>query len=270
MGDERIVLKIGGSVLTDKTKEELLIKSKLIDKIASEIKSLMDKGFTFCIVHGVGSAGHPPVRKYKLHLGFQSKDQLIGYAEAQNRVNRLRQEVLDSLERHGVPAIEFYPSSMIVSNKMIVTKFFSEAMERIVSTGVVPVLSGDMVADLAMGLSVCSGDILVFELARIFGSKKILFGVDVDGIFSGDPKKQEAKLIENINVELLPELLKEAGGSSGIDVSGGMKGKIKTMLLYKNFFEDGGEVIIFNLTNPENLSKVLMNPESVKLTIIRK
>ncbi|MHA1470836.1 MAG: hypothetical protein ACTSSP_09790 [Candidatus Asgardarchaeia archaeon] len=49
-----------------------------------------------------------------------------------------------------------------------------------------------------------------------------------------------------------------------------MKGKIKTMLLYKNFFEDGGEVIIFNLTNPENLSKVLMNPESVKFTVIRK
>ncbi|MGQ4833579.1 MAG: isopentenyl phosphate kinase [Candidatus Asgardarchaeia archaeon] len=265
---EQVVLKIGGSVVSDKTKEELSIKSNLIDEISREIKNLIDKGYRFYLVHGVGNAGHPPVKKYKLHLGFRDKSQLIGYANAQNRVNKLRQEILEALERHGVPAIEFYPSSMIISDKMKVIKFYSDPMKMITSTGITPVASGDMVADTSMGLSVCSGDILVFEFAKVFDVKTILFGIDVNGIYSGDPKLGNAELIEEIKIADLPELLKEAGGSLGIDVSGGMKGKIKTMLAYKEFFESGGKVILFNLTNPENLFKVLEDPEKVPHTTI--
>ncbi len=264
---QAVVLKIGGSVVSDKERKEMAINSERIKRIASEIENLTDE-FRFYLVHGVGNAGHPPVRKYDLHHGLRKKAQLIGFTIAQNRVNVLRNEFLNALEAEHVPAIEFYPSSTIVSEDMDIKTFYSEPMRRIVAKGAIPVLSGDLVADRSQGLTVCSGDALVFELARIFDVKVILFGADVDGIYSGPSEQEATRLVKNLDVAELEEMLKEAGGSTGIDVSGGMRGKIRMMLRYRWFFEDGGEVRVFNLGTPDALQKVLRDPNTVRCTRI--
>lgn len=264
---QAVVLKIGGSVVSDKERKEMAINSERIKRIAAEIECLTDE-FRFYLVHGVGNAGHPPVRKYDLHYGLKKKAQLIGFTIAQNRVNVLRNELLKALEAEDVPAIEFYPSSTIVSEDMDIKTFYSEPMKRIAAKGAIPVLSGDLVADRSQGLAVCSGDALVFELARIFDAKVILFGADVDGIYSEPPDQEAARLVETLDVAELEEVLKEAGGSSGIDVSGGMRGKIQMMLRYRSFFEHGGEVRVFNLATPDALQKVLRVPTSARCTRI--
>lgn len=262
-----VVFKIGGSVISDKEKKKLSIKSEIIERIADEIKDLSEK-YRFYLVHGVGNAGHPPVRKYDLHHGFVNEDQLIGFTIAQNRVNKLRYEILETLKERNVPAIEFYPSSCIVTEDGRIKKIYSLPMEKIVKKGAVPVLSGDLVHDTKRGLAVCSGDVLVFELANIFDVKRILFGVDIAGVYSGSPQRPTSSVIEHISVGNLPKILRNAGKASGIDVSGGMEGKLRVMLRYKEFFADTGEVHVFSLKNPQNLRNVLENPTSLTFTSI--
>ncbi|RLE70999.1 MAG: amino acid kinase [Thermoprotei archaeon] len=252
-----IVLKIGGSVLTDKTLREVNIRGEVIEKVANEIRELMDEGNRFILLHGVGSAGHVPVKEYELYKGFFDKRQLIGYAIAQNRVNRVRQAVLDALERSGVPGIMFFPSSFIVADKGRIIKIYYEPMVKIAETGIVPVLSGDMVADLTMKLSVCSGDQQAFKMAKVFNADLIIFGVDVDGVFDSDPKKGKAKLLKELTLREVEEIISQVGGAAGIDVSGGMKGKLLEALANKWFFEKGGEVWILNIMKDKMLTRAV-------------
>jgi len=254
----KVIFKIGGSVLTDKTDPKVNVRYDVIDRLAREISQLIAKDYRFVLLHGVGSAGHVPVKQYELYKGFFSEKQLIGYAIAQNRVNRVRQAVLDALEKNGVPGILFLPSSFILADKGRIVKTYHEPMVKIVQTGIIPVLSGDMVADLTMGLSVCSGDQQAFKLAEIFDSKLIIFGVDVDGVYDSDPKKGEANLIKRLTYDEVKNIVKKVGGAAGIDVSGGMKGKLLEALANKRFFDNGGEVWILNATKENMLTKALM------------
>src|SRR2546428_13981929 len=50
-----------------------------------------------------------------------------------------------------------------------------------------PVTFGDVVRDLRRGFSICSGDLLMLELARAFRPERALFVADVDGLFPAGP-----------------------------------------------------------------------------------
>ena len=55
-----IILKIGGSILTNKDSIESEVDSESLKRIALEIKSSLDNSFKeLIIVHGAGSFGHP-------------------------------------------------------------------------------------------------------------------------------------------------------------------------------------------------------------------
>ena len=61
-----IILKIGGSAITDKT-GELAAKTEIINRLAEEIKRAdLDN---LIVVHGGGSFGHPNALKYGLKEG---------------------------------------------------------------------------------------------------------------------------------------------------------------------------------------------------------
>ena len=55
------ILKLGGSVITDKTKEKTF-KEKLMDDLALKIKKANKQ---LIIVHGAGSFGHILAKKYE-------------------------------------------------------------------------------------------------------------------------------------------------------------------------------------------------------------
>ena len=82
-----LVIKLGGSLLTDKLTAYKLRES-VLKAVAVEIKECIDLGLikSLVIVHGVGSFGHPPVLKYNLHKGFRNKDQLISMSKTQQIV----------------------------------------------------------------------------------------------------------------------------------------------------------------------------------------
>ena len=83
-----IILKIGGSILTKKDSIESEIDEGNLKRIASEIKSSIDNSKKdLVIVHGAGSFGHPPAKKYKIGEPFSKEEypeKRIGFAKTQN------------------------------------------------------------------------------------------------------------------------------------------------------------------------------------------
>ena len=102
------------------------------------------------------------------------------------------------------------------------------------------------------------------QLSKQLCPKKVLMGTDVDGIFTGDPKIDcQAELITEINNSNLEEVLKKAGESKNIDVTGGMRGKLEKLAETLN----GVPCEIFNLFVKENLKNVLLG-KTIKSTKI--
>src|SRR3972149_8997309 len=140
-----IILKIGGSAITDKT-GELAAKTEIINRLAEEIKRAdLDN---LIIVHGGGSFGHPTAAKYGIKDGYkQDPTQKFGYAETHHMMTVLNGLIMDAMIWHEIPAVSIAPSNCIVTENGKV-KYFDEtalkAMSKLVFT---PVMYGDAVMD---------------------------------------------------------------------------------------------------------------------------
>ncbi len=240
-------------MLTDKKTMSMELRREVVRGIASDVRYLLDKGYRVILTHGVGTVGHMIVGKHGLHKGVDSPGKLLALTEAQNRVNELiRVPLLRLFEEAAVPVVMFYPSSIAYQDNGRIVEFYDAAMRRFFETGFVPVMSGDMVADKSdrLRMSVCSADQLTMLLAERFNASKAIFLVDVDGVYR-DAKGGE--IVKELSLRELEQILSDVGGSTPIDVSGGMKGKLAEVLRHRGFLERGGEVYIANGLTPHSL-----------------
>jgi isopentenyl phosphate kinase len=267
-----LILKVGGSCISDKTLLEKALKTqspediksaldidlKKIDLIAAEIRNAYSIMRKMIILTGVGSPGHFTVLKHKLHKGNSGEfEQHLGMLEAQIAVNQLRQSILESLLKYEVPAFQAYASSVYESDKMRIIKGDTENINKFLESGLVPVISGDMVPDVTMGFSVLSGDQILADLAKKYKPKKIIYGSDVDGLYDSDPKlNPNSRLIPQISRNEIDFLIDQI---SGEDASGQMRGKI---LEIRNLLDAGfKDILLLNLTKKGILSSVLNNED---------
>jgi isopentenyl phosphate kinase len=260
-----IILKIGGSAITDKT-GQLAAKTEVINRIAEEIKRAdLDN---LIIVHGGGSFGHPTAQKYEIKNGYkEDPTQKLGFAETHHVMTVLNGLVMDSLIWHEIPAISVAPSSCMVTENGKV-KFFDEtvfqAMAKMIFT---PVLYGDAVLDEKLGFTVLSGDQLVTYLALKYKAEKIVVGVDTDGLFEEDPKNNpNAKPYKHLTLDELKQIQPKLSKAQGTDVTGGMGGKITELI---PAIEQGIPVTITGATKALSIYRALTD-QSVLGTIIEK
>jgi isopentenyl phosphate kinase len=263
------VLKLGGALLTDKLKP-YSFRSEILYSAVREIRECMDEGLieSLVLVQGVGSFGHPPVLKYKLHKGFKNPDQLLHLTFAQKKVAELRTLVVDALYDVGIPACLMYPSSMMVSEKMQIVRHFLEPLERFLSLGMVPLIGGDILVDTAMGFSVGSGDPLLTLIAREFGAKRIVYASDVSGIYDSDPKMNpDAVLFDEIDLSNLNEAIEKMGKAGVEDASGAMQGKVASIEPVTDLIMKGLDVSIISMMEYGSL-KALLNGDTSNSTQI--
>jgi len=231
------IIKIGGSVLTDKSKP-YSFREGVVREIA---KALRD--FRGILVHGVGSFGHPLALKYRLWDGVDGK--CFEWAHTRLSVLKLHMMFLESLISEGIPAVTFG-----VANIRGYEAWYKETLEAFIDMGFVPVLHGDGAIDKEKGLKVISGDEIVAEIANILKDKieGVIFCVDVDGIYSDDPKNvPNARLLKEISREDLLRFAKR-----GSDFSGGMVKKAESILKIPREIQ----VYIINGLRPDNILKV--------------
>ena len=249
---ELTVLKIGGSVITDKN-GELTPRTGEIARLTGEIQKSNVK--RLIIVHGGGSFGHPSAQKYAIKDGLKEDSQKIGFSETHHVMTMLNGLFMDSLIWEEVLAVSVTPSSCIITECGRIKHFEDSALRALLNMGFVPVLYGDAVADSKLGFTILSGDQLASELAIRLNAQRIIFGVDVDGLYDADPKiEKTAKLFKHLNREELKLLQNKLCRPTGRDVTGGMFGKVVELL---PAVEHGISVTIVNALKPGNVCKVL-------------
>ncbi|MGQ9506886.1 MAG: isopentenyl phosphate kinase [Candidatus Bathycorpusculaceae bacterium] len=261
---EPIILKIGGSVITDKS-GELAARMQDINRLAQEIHDANVKNLI--IVHGGGSFGHPIAKKYDLNAGFKQESQRIGFAETHHVMTVLNGLFMDALIWREVPAVSITPSSCTMTKRGRIQCFEEAPLRAFLKMGFLPVTFGDAVLDVEWGFTILSGDQLISHIATKLNAKKIIIGVDVNGLYDSDPKvKKTAKMFRHLTLEELKNIQGNLGKPTACDVTGGMFGKIAELM---PAIEKGVSVTIVNASKPNYIYKTLKG-EKVEGTLIEK
>jgi len=259
------VLKIGGSVITRKEKP-FTANSSAIRRLAEEISRANVS--QLIIIHGGGSFGHPLAKQYSIKEGYRGKAaQLLGFSKTHQAMVTLNKLFVDALIQHNIPVVAVSPSSCIVTKSGRIATLLEEPLKNLLQTGFVPVLYGDAVLDSELGFTILSGDQLAASLATQFNAERILMGIDVDGLFTTDPKKNlAASLIRHCTLHELKAMQTQIKETNKTDVTGGMLGKIVELT---PAIEKGISALIVNAAKPKNVYAALKG-EKVLGTLIQK
>lgn len=258
------IIKLGGSFITYKSMPYTL-NQEAITSAASQIAKCLQSGKikSLLLVHGVGSFGHPPVLKHKLHLGFQNNTQLLAMTQTQLEVNQLRNNLMQALLDAGIPAFMTHASSMLSAEKGKIKDGFIDGIRGFLSLGMIPVIGGDMLFDHQMGFSVGSGDQVAVWLAESLQAERIVFVSDVNGVFKADPKKNpDSQVIPVIDIDNVANILVKLNDKHPADASGGMAGKLKSLSRIKPLLEKGTRIHILSMKQTGLLANLLENIES--------
>jgi len=259
-----IILKIGGSVITDKN-GDLAAKTEVINRLSEEIARARPN--SLILVHGGGSFGHPTAQKHGIKDGFKQDGQKFGFAETHHVMTVLNGLVMDALIWHEVPAVSVTPSSCVITENGRIKQFDDAALQMLLKMGFTPVLYGDVALDEKLGFTVLSGDQIVAYLALKFNACKIVMGVDTDGLYDVDPKTEKnAKLYQRLTLNELREIQGKLAKPAAADVTGGMFGKVNELL---PAVETGIPVSIVNGAKANRVYRALVG-EKVEGTLIEK
>jgi len=257
------VVKLGGSVITIKQKPQN-VNLPNVKRLAREIKQADIR--SLILIHGGGSYGHPIAEEYGIIEGYRYPEQLIGFSKTRQAMMTLTKFIIDVLVQNNIAAVSMQPSAFILTKKGRISAVNSSLIERMLKINLVPLLYGDAVLDESQGFSILSGDQLAVNLAINLKASQIIMGIDVDGLYTEDPKvNPDAILIEKIRLNELKHSLNKISRALTTDVTKGMLGKILELI---PAVEAGILVKIINAKSPNRLYKALRN-EKVKGTEIK-
>jgi isopentenyl phosphate kinase len=215
---ERLILKLGGSVITDKSAGCAVDKARLAS-IASAIAGA--RAGEIIVIHGAGSCGHPEAKRYHLDKGA-SAGNTEGIFVTHRAVSSLNDAVVAALREEGVPALGVHPLHTGIADNGRLVGFECRHLEKMLRLEMVPVIHGDVVMDLSKGACIVSGDQLLRYLAVALKISRVGLATDVPGVLDGDV------VVPAITRKTVPDL--QIGSSNYTDVTGGMRGKIIELL----------------------------------------
>lgn len=226
-----LLVKMGGSVITDKSSKE----SPRPSAITGMARAIARAKEPTVVVHGGGSYGHYWSTKYGMHTKPGAADPR-GVARVKRSMIELNSIVLDAMARAGL-APYCMPPSALVSGKRLLPSRAREAA-RIAKSGMVPVTYGDALWS-AGKTYILSGDRLMSMLAPAVEARLAVFATAVDGVYDAKGR-----------------VIKEMGGrravASGVpgDVTGGMARKISES---RRIARAGTDALITNGNKPDRM-----------------
>lgn len=223
-----VIIKLGGSVITEKKSNSPVFKYAAARRISKEIAAVVKlKKLGLVIVHGAGSFGHPFAKKFKLDKGYFGERSSKGMSLTKMSVLELNLLIVKELINAGLSACLVGTSTVARTSGGKIISFDLNTIKNLLTKDLIPVLSGDVVIDEKKGISILSGDQIVSFLGKKLSAGKIIFVSDVDGIYDKNPKvHKNAQLIGEINNKNYKTVIKEMKIHNSNDVTGEMKGKI--------------------------------------------
>jgi isopentenyl phosphate kinase len=227
--NELIFLKLGGSLITDKSKEATA-RERVIGRAAREIKGALEAkpDLRLLVGHGSGSFGHFVAQRHGLLEG--GPPNWRGYVETSAAAARLNRLVTDLFLAEGVPVVSIQPSASAHCYDGELISMATESIERMLRHGLVPLVYGDVALDEVRGCTIISTEQIFAYLAHHLEPKRIVLAGEVEGVFTADPlRDKSAQLIPEISRQNFDQVEHKLAGSHGVDVTGGMLTKVRIM-----------------------------------------
>jgi len=222
------IIKIGGSLLTDKSKTKSKFRTTIVSSVIKQIVEVKKKkDFDLILVQGAGAYPHFLTTKYRINDGFVGPKSATGFVHIKNELFKLNNFLWDECIGAGLNVCTVQPSAVIFTENGKIKSFDTRLIDSLIAMEIVPVLMGDDSIDIKKGIAVLSGDQIVAYLGHKYRADTILYVTDVDGVFDKNPKiYKDAKLIEVINKKNFRSVINSMETYSKFDVSGEMKGKL--------------------------------------------
>lgn len=232
MPDDVVLLKLGGSLITDKRERETA-RLDVLGRLAAELRDALAREGSQPVVvaHGSGSFGHmaasgtPLAQRDRRDVG-DPRALALAAARTQDAAARLHRVVVEALLDAGLPAFSLAPSSFLWRAAGELHGGSFEPLFGALDLGLLPVGYGDVVVDREAGASICSTEALLsFLVDRLAAegrrAQRVLWLGETDGVLDPDGKP-----MPQITEEEIETARRAARGSSGVDVTGGMRLRI--------------------------------------------
>lgn len=225
-----VVIKLGGSVVTDKSSREPRVRDDLVRRLAREIAEHAPRPLV--LVHGAGSYGHRIVRRTGLHRGLGDDLQSrLHLGETQRLQYELDTQIAKLLLEAELPVMPCQASASAIMVDGELETLDVSAVQIMVDRGVIPLFYGVPAMDRSQGCAILSGDQICPWVAEQLGIGLLIHATDVDGVFDKDPVlSPEAARIDRIDGSNWEAIREGLRGSHAVDVTGGMAGKVESLL----------------------------------------
>jgi isopentenyl phosphate kinase len=265
-----VFLKLGGSLITDKRKEEMP-RSDVIERLAHEIAEAlrMDPDLRLVLGHGSGSFGHVHGSRYGTRHGVNTPDQWLGFAATGDAAARLNRLVVSALLATGIPAWSIQPGAILRCRNGAVAGGSAETIALALARGLTPVVFGDVVLDEEIGGTIVSTEELFEWLLPYFRPRRLVLAGEVEGIYTADPQLDRgATLLRELGPDSLAGIEQGLGRSHGVDVTGGMSAKAAQAIRMVQA-TPGLEVIVCGGLRPGNVLAALSGNRDLPGTRIK-
>jgi len=234
---ELVFLKLGGSLITDKTQPYTPRLDKLAD-LAEQIASAQTPDLRLVLGHGSGSFGHTAAKQHGTRAGVHTSplSPLLqgggkywrGFAEVHFQAEQLNRHVMDALHNAGISALACPPSSAVVARDGQVSMWETAPIRMALANGILPVVYGDAIFDEVRGGTILSTEDLFQFLARQLTPARILLAGLEAGVWADFPAR--TRLLNGISPKSYEAMRAGLGAAVGADVTGGMESKVRQML----------------------------------------
>lgn len=257
-------LKLGGSLITDKTKPEA-VRSNVLAWLAREIVDARAKlpDLRLLLGHGSGSFGHVAAAKYGTRAGVATAEGWRGFAEVSDAAARLNRIVTQELLGAGVPALSLQPSASAICHAGQIQSLHTAAITSALHAGLVPLIYGDVAFDTAWGGTIISTEEIMSFVAAELKPDWFLLAGETDGVLD-----EEGKVVPLITQANFSTIAPALGGSRGTDVTGGMASKVRAMLDLAAAYPTLS-IRIFSGLTADNICRAIVCPEEEMGTVIR-
>lgn len=262
---ELLFLKLGGSLITDKTRPYQPQLDRLAG-LAAELAAFLKENPSLRLLfgHGSGSFGHTAGAEYGTRAGVHDARGWLGFAEVHYQAAQLNAYVMEALRAAGLPALSFPPVASVTARAGRVSRWDLAPMHQALERGLLPVVFGDTVFDEVRGGTILSTEDLFAHLAPALRPGRILLAGLEEGVWADYPAR--TRLLDMIHAADPDPLHSGFGEAEGMDVTGGMRSKVEGMLeLVRSV--DGLQVTIFSGLDSGNLRQALRG-ESIGTRLI--
>ena len=213
------VLKLGGSVITHKDDPETVDQNAL-EEIGEALAGTLADTERLVLVHGGGSFGHHYADRYGVST-TEGSGEAAELAAIHGAMADLSDSVLSCLHDFDVQALPVRPLSVACRDEDLHLE--TRVVEAMLEEGFVPVLHGDVVVDSGAGGTILSGDELVVSLARRLDAGRVGLCSTVPGVLD-----EGGAVVPR--VDSLEDVAGALEATDATDVTGGMAGKVRTLL----------------------------------------